>query len=150
MKSTSKDLTIIFGEDIQMGEVADKANTVLVGHVRGRADTVERLTSWVKEIWGSTFKELPEVQNLARRWFALHFFKANYIELVLAKYWHIEMAPVLLKCWSPSFDLDREQIGVGPIWDRLLGLPLQYWSEAVFVRIGNALGTYLDYDKTYV
>lgn len=60
------------------------------------------------------------------------------------------MAPVLLKCWSPLFNPEWEKIGVGPIWVRLPSLPLQYWSKAVFVRIGNVLGTYLDYDKTYV
>lgn len=49
-----------------MGEVADKENTVLVGNVGGRVYTAEILTSWVKEIWDSTLKELPEVQNLSR------------------------------------------------------------------------------------
>ena len=142
--------TITFGEDISIGEVVDKANTVLVGHVRGRAYLAARLISWVKEIWGSTLKELPEVRNLARGWFVLHFSKVDYTELVLAKYWHIEMASVLLKCWNPLFDSEWEQIGAVPIWVRLPGLPLQYWSEVVFLRIGNALGTYLDYDKTYV
>jgi len=29
-------------------------------------------------------------------------------------------------------------------------LPLQYWCEEVFIKIGNALGTYLDHDRTFV
>ena len=70
--------------------------------------------------------------------------------MVLARYWHIEMALVLLKWWSPLFDPEREQIGAGPIWVRLPSLPLQFWGEEVFVRIGNALGTYLDHDHTFV
>lgn len=70
--------------------------------------------------------------------------------MVLARYWHIEMAPVLLKHWSPLFNPDMEQIGVRPLWVCLPGLPLQYWSGDVFVRIGNMLGTYLDYDKSYI
>lgn len=60
------------------------------------------------------------------------------------------MAPVLLKRWSPLFDPEREQIGAGPLWVRLPGLPLQYWCEEAFIRIGNALGTYLDHDRTLV
>jgi len=60
------------------------------------------------------------------------------------------MAPVLLKWWSPLFDREHEQIGAGLIWVRLPGLPLQFWSEEVFIRIGNALGTYLDHDRTFV
>lgn len=38
-------------------------------------------------------KELPEVQVLPRGWFALHFAKGNYTDLILARYLHIEMAP---------------------------------------------------------
>jgi len=60
------------------------------------------------------------------------------------------MALVLLKRWSPLFDPEREQIGAEPLWVRLPGLSLQYWCEEVFVRIGNALGTYLDHDNTFV
>lgn len=33
---------------------------------------------------------------------------------------------------------------------RLPGLPLQFWSEDVFRRIGNTVGTYLDHDKSYL
>lgn len=50
----------------------------------------------------------------------------------------------------PVFDPEREQIGAGPLWVRLPGLPLQYWCEEAFIRIGNALGTYLDHDRTLV
>lgn len=60
------------------------------------------------------------------------------------------MAPVLLKRWNPLFDPEREQLGAGPIWVRLPGLPIPFWAEEVFIRVGNALGTYLDYDRTYV
>lgn len=72
------------------------------------------------------------------------------MDLVLANYWHIEMVPVLLKWWSPLFDLEREQIGAGPLWVRLPRLPLHYWSEDVLIRIGNALGSYLHHDRTFV
>lgn len=87
---------------------------------------------------------------MARGWFSLPFSRAEYTDLILAKYWHIEMARVLLKRWSPLFDPERKKIGVGPIWVRLPSLPLQFWSETMFIRIGNALGTYLEYDKTFV
>jgi len=64
---------------------------------------------------GKYTKDLPEVYVLPKGWFALHFPKENYADLVLAKYWHIEMALVLLKRWSPLFDPGREQIGAGPL-----------------------------------
>lgn len=74
----------------------------------------------------------------------------EYTSGALARYWYIEMALVMLKRWNPLFDPEREQIGAGPLWVRLPRLPLQYWSEDVFVHIGNALGTYLDYDRSYI
>jgi len=150
VKATSKDISICFGDTSAIEEAAIMVSTILVGHVRGRVYSVTRLTQWVKEIWGGVLKELPEVQALPRGWFALHFAKENYTDLVLARYWHIEMAPVLLKRWSPLFDPEREQIGAGLLWVRLPGLPLQYWSEEVFMRIGNALGSYLDHERTFV
>ena len=49
-----------------MGEVADKAGKVLVGRVRGRTYSANRLGLWVKEIGGKIFIQLPEVQILPR------------------------------------------------------------------------------------
>lgn len=143
VRATSKDITISFGESSAIGVVALMASTVLVEHVCGRAYYAIRLTPWVCEIWGDLLKELPEVQILPRGWFSLHFAKENYTDLVLTRYQHIEMAPMLLKRWSPLFDLEREQIGARPLWVRLSRLPLQYQCEEVFVRIGNSHGTYL-------
>lgn len=64
---------------------------------------------------GENLHKLTEVQILQRGWFALHFALEEYTNMVLARYWHIEMAPVLLKRWSPLFDPEREQIGAGPL-----------------------------------
>ena len=40
-------------------------------------------------------------------------------------------------------------MGARPIWVRLSGLPMQFWTPQVFKRIGDALGTYLEHDKSY-
>lgn len=109
-----------------MREVADKARKILVGRVHGRTYMAEQLGLWVKKIWGQIFIQLPDVQILPRGWFALHFTLEEYTNMALARYWKIEMAPMLLKRWSPLFDPEREQIGVGPLWVSLPGLPLQY------------------------
>ena len=89
------------------------------------------------------------MQTFVRRWFSLRFARADHTNWVLSSYWHFEHASVLLKRWTPLFDLDIEKIGIGPAWIRLLGLPLQYWSKYIFQRIGNVIGSYMDYDKSY-
>lgn len=52
VKASIKDFTISFSEYISMGDVANKASSVLVGHVQGRAYTTERLTCWVQDPLG--------------------------------------------------------------------------------------------------
>lgn len=42
------------------------------------------------------------------------------------------------------------KIGAGPLWVKFPSLPLYFWSEDIFICIGHALGTYPDYDKTYI
>lgn len=125
------------------------AKKVLVGRIRGRKYTVERLRLWTEEIWGSLLKDLPIIHVLARGWFALRFHQEEYTDWILSRFWNIEMAPVLLKRWDPLFDPEREQLGAVPIWVRLSGLPLQYWTPTIFKRIGDALGTYLDHDQSF-
>lgn len=107
---------------------------------------MERLRQWAEEIWGTLLKELPAIKVLARGWFSLHFHRVEYTEWILSQFWHIELAPVLLKRWDPLFDPEREQLGTRPIWVRFLGLPMQFWTPQVFKRIGDALGTYLEHD----
>lgn len=148
IKAGSKKISLTFGHDLQMGDALHMANRVLVGQVQGRTYTATRLRQWILEIWGQVLEVLPGVVTLSRGWFALHFQRPEYIPWVLSKLWHIELAPVLLKRWSPVFDPELEHLGAGPIWVRLPGLPLHFWSEDVFKHIGNALGTYLDYDKS--
>jgi len=126
IKVTSKDISIRLGEASAISDLAIMASTVLVGHIRGRAYSEKKLSHWVKEIWGDLLLELLDVHVLPRGWFSLQFSKESYTNLVLARYWHIESALVLLKRWSPLFDPVHEQIGAGPIWVRLPGLPLQF------------------------
>lgn len=96
LRAIDSDFNITFG-DAQLPEVMEATRKVLVSRVRGRTYSVERLKLWDEEIWGSLLKELPDIRVLARGWFALHFHRPEYTQWILSQYWHIEMAPVLLK-----------------------------------------------------
>jgi len=124
----------------------DFADRVLVGHIRGRNYIVARLNTWASEVWGHHLVDIPFVQTFVRGWFTLKFARADHTNWVLSSYWHFEHAPVLLKHWTPLFDPETEQIAIGLVWIRLPGLPLQYWSEDIFRHIGNAIGSYVEYD----
>lgn len=127
----------------------DFVDRVLVGIIRARNYTTTRLKTWASKIWGHHLVDIPFVQTFVCGWFALRFARPKHVNLVLSSFWHFEQAPVLLKWWTPLFDLETERIGVGPIWITLPGLPLQFWSEDIFRRIGNLLGTYMEYDKSF-
>lgn len=57
---------------------------------------------------------------------------------------------MLLRKWTPLFDPEQERLEAGPLCVHLPGLPLQLWSEDIFRHIGNALGTYLENEKSYL
>lgn len=59
------------------------------------------------------------------------------------------MNPILLKRWSPLFESEKENMGAGPIWVCLPGLPLQFWVEDIFQCISDDMGVYLDHDHSY-
>lgn len=149
LKVMDTDINLTFGEDFLMGDVSDMVMKVLVRRVQGRNYPVERLHHWTMEIWGSLLKELPFIRVLARGWFAIWFDREEYTDWILSHFWHIELAPVLLKRWDPLFDPEREQMGAGPIWVCLPSLPMQFWIPQVFKHIGDAQGTYLEHDQSY-
>lgn len=99
---------------------------------------------------GQHLAELSFVQTFVCGWFALRFTGVEHTHWVLSSFLHMEQARVLLRRWSPLFNPEREQLRVGPLWVRLPGLPLQFWFEDIFRRIGNSLDTSLEFDKSYL
>lgn len=94
----------------------DFADRVLVGRIRGWNYSAACLKLWAAEVWGHHLVDIPFVHNFVRGWFTLRFAHAYHTNWVLSFYWHFEHAPVLLKRWTPLFDPETEQIGIGPVW----------------------------------
>jgi len=141
VKALSKEINLRFLEGITMRKVVDTANWVLVWDVRGRTYLTERFRLWTFEICGTLLKEITSITILSWGWFALSFHQEDYTDWILSRYWHIEMAPMLLKWWSALFNKEQEQLGASPIWVCLPWLPLYFWSEDIFIHIDNELGT---------
>ena len=56
---------------------------------------------------------------------------------------------MLLKPWHPLFDASRERVDSIPLWVRLPGLPLHYWTEEHLCGIGNTIGVFLEADLSF-
>lgn len=135
---------------LRLGKAMDTTDRFFVGQVLGWNYSMTRLKQWTVKIWGHILTDLPFLQTLVRGWFTLHFARVEHTTWILSKFCHIEHTPMLLKIWSPLFDPEREQMGIGPLWVRLLGFPLHFLSEDIFWHIGNALGTYLEHANSYL
>jgi hypothetical protein len=48
------------------------------------------------------------------------------------------------------FDASKEQMDIFPIWVCFPGLPAEFWSKECFKEFGNALGTFLDVDMSFL
>lgn len=128
----------------------DTYGWVLVRRTRGRIYFTSRLNKWVQEIWGQVLNVLPSVCALLKVQFSLRFKSDEHDTYILYCHLNIEMTLVLLKYWTPLFDLECENLGEGPICVKLPGLPLQLWKKDIFRLIGDDLSMYLDYDRSYL
>lgn len=102
------------------------------------------------EIWGQDLETFLAIHTLQNGWFTLEFNQEEHVIWFLTRYWHIEMTPILLKYWAPLFNPEHEKLGAGSVWVHLLGVPMQLWTEGVFCLIGDSLGQYMEYDKSYL
>ena len=55
-------------------------------------------------------------------------------------------APIEVTAWVPNFDPQRAYFSSAPVWVRLLGLPLDFWSEKDQRLISVLLGKFIRMD----
>lgn len=55
--------------------------------------------------------------------------------------------PLVLKKWHPNFDLLKEDLRSVPLWVKLHGVPLEYWTPVGLSHIASAVGKPLHTDK---
>ncbi|GLJ08232.1 hypothetical protein SUGI_0084560 [Cryptomeria japonica] len=58
--------------------------------------------------------------------------------------WFIKSHDVYIQPWTPHFDPAPLAVYSEPVWIRLYNLPIEYWSEDLWEKIGRTLGTLLE------
>lgn len=61
--------------------------------------------------------------------------------------WHMANRPLVLKKWHPNFSLLKEDLRSVPLWVKLHGVPLEYWTPVGLSHIASAVGKPLHTDK---
>eukprot|EP01018_Ginkgo_biloba_P039380 Gb_12932 [translate_table: standard] len=122
IKQRATPLNLVLGEEVKMHEVVDRAELTLVGHFPGRrmGDKGERIGC----------------RAVGR--------------LLLGGSWKWDSTPLWLNRWSPFFDARKERMDLMPVWVKLPGLPLEFWSLEVFKAIGNVLGHFVEADMSFI
>jgi hypothetical protein len=144
--SSISNLDFTLGDDLTLSDVAKMVDKTLVGKAYGRQFSEKMLKAWAASTWDAIYNLPPKINCLSRGYFMLTFLDKPQAISVLQKSCFIDSSPILLKLWSPTFDVDNERLDSIPIWVCLPGLPPHLWNEKCFQAIENHLGEFLVVD----
>ena len=107
-------INYVVGEDIswERMELMDKLS--LVGRFMGKSVSVRAVCKWVEDYWLGDLGVVPEVEGLARGWYAFNFHHEDHLLRVLNHNWFFEQVLVFLKRWHPHFDASHERVDLVP------------------------------------
>lgn len=108
----------------------------------GPRPNIEVVREFVKNKWRTSGK--VSVAALPKCFFTFEFTCREDITAVRSGGpWVIGKSSLALKKWSSNLDLSDSIFENVPVWVRLPGLPLEYWSEYIFHGIVSSFGELL-------
>lgn len=135
--------------DIRVEEAMAASETRVIGRVRGRKFSADYIRRWVLSEWEHAPGQPVKIKVLERGWFTMLFAHKANVNWVLDRNWSFGKRPLFLQRWTPLFDAQTEKLNESPVWVKLPGLPLQFWFDSVFKSIGDTLGKFLDFDRSF-
>lgn len=111
----------------------------LIMYVIGRDISTNSVKQFMESNW--SFVKLPDLFYNDGGYFIMRFHSFQEKDEVLSKgpYTILNM-PMLLRDWSPDFNLKRDKLRSIPIWIKLPQLPLYLWGATSMGKIGRTLG----------
>lgn len=97
----------------------------LVGYVPGCEPRFKDMVRFANSQWK---KDTPQVLMLAKGVFLFSFLNAEAMQLILDKRWTFYGNPLILKPWTPYFDVDNLEMEKLPVWIQLPQLHLSLWN----------------------
>ncbi|GLJ50096.1 hypothetical protein SUGI_1065500 [Cryptomeria japonica] len=100
----------------------------------------KEIRNWVECNWGKR----TVTKFIAKGFFVVLFEKEERNRVLTDRNWFILSHAVYIQPWTPHFDPTPLAVYSEPVWIRLYNLPIEYWSEELWEKIGRTLGTLLE------
>lgn len=113
--------------------------SALIMYVIGRDLSMNSVKQFMEKNW--SFVKLPDLFYNDEGYFIMRFHSSQDKDEILSKgpYTIMNMT-MLLRDWSPEFNLKRDMLRTIPIWIKLPQLPLYLWGAKTMGKIGSILG----------
>ncbi|GLJ44504.1 hypothetical protein SUGI_0934240 [Cryptomeria japonica] len=116
---------------------------VVIAKIIGLNWPRKEIRNWVECNWGKR----TITKFIAKGFFVVLFEKEEERNIVLTeRNWFILSHAIYIQPWAPHFDPTPLAVYSEPVWIRLYNLPIEYWSEELWEKIGITLGTLLEAD----
>ncbi|XP_019247268.1 PREDICTED: uncharacterized protein LOC109226839 [Nicotiana attenuata] len=107
--------------------------------------TLNDVRRWVASVWKSAHG--VNVYEMNDSFFLFEMPTRKAAEHVLTGEWRWKKVKLILDWWSPTVGCWPKNAERNWVWIRLLGLPLNLWSQKVFSEIGNFCGGWIETEE---
>lgn len=132
-------------EDIK--EEVEYWNNAVIWYVLGSNPLPAVMNGYFHTIWGNM--GIDKVAQVNRGVFLVRFTQMeSRVKAVEDGVQMFDKKPVIVKPWSPDIDTrKKETFNKVPIWIRLPGLDIKYWSKNALTKIAGLVGNPLKADR---
>ncbi|GKV42356.1 hypothetical protein SLEP1_g49767 [Rubroshorea leprosula] len=110
----------------------------LVGYVLGFKPDFKDVSNFVNSRWREF--QVPKAFMLRNGVFLFDFGNGDAKQAVLERRWTFNGHPLILKLWTPDFDLDNLDIGKIPVWIQFPELHLSLWNPESLGKLASYVG----------
>ncbi|XP_074315556.1 uncharacterized protein LOC141651756 [Silene latifolia] len=119
--------------------------SAVVCYVLGGNPSWETLHKFVDNLWGE--HKFDKISFFPNGVFIVRFPSNEIQALVLQQGFPMfENKPLVVRPWTESCSLQKERVPSVPIWLKLCGLPLKFWSLSSLEKLAGLLGKFLKRD----
>ncbi|XP_074315123.1 uncharacterized protein LOC141651302 [Silene latifolia] len=114
-------------------------DTAVVCYVLGGNPPWELLEGFVRKLW-SAYK-IDKISFLPNGVFLVRFMTKECQSLVLQQGFPMfDNKPLVVKQWTETCSLHKERVKFVPIWLRMCGVPLKFWSKSSLSKLAGLVG----------